>query len=128
MELSVLERLDLQEKAADLLGQRKTASGLDLLDVIDQLANVMEKLGYGIQKSEAPKVIEPEIQINTENDIPEIVVRFKSGEFVGSRTDDFISILKTLDPFTPAFISMDEVILGATSWMTANEKLIRVAA
>ncbi|HIH8281382.1 TPA: hypothetical protein ACYTL8_004167 [Escherichia coli] len=46
-QLSALERMDLQDQLADKMEKRAQTSGLDLIDLLEQIETIRAKLNYG---------------------------------------------------------------------------------
>ncbi|HHA1306245.1 TPA: hypothetical protein ACOEHI_003847 [Enterobacter kobei] len=131
MSLTPLQRLDLQDLLADLLMKRPTAKGLELLELLDQINDILMQLGYS---TEEPKKSEPEeppvnpIEEPPAGAEPQIVSDFKAGVFNSAPANDFIETLRQIDAFEPDFISLDEVKHGAIAWVSSNPDKLTFAA
>lgn len=64
MALSVFEKLDLQDRASELLSSIKTASAFDKLDLLDELSDIIDKLTASMSK--------PTIETGSESDAEEV--------------------------------------------------------
>ncbi|SQA80859.1 Uncharacterised protein [Citrobacter freundii] len=80
MNLSALERLDLNDRLDELMVQATTAKGLDLLDLNDEIDAILVKLGYGTESIPADPA---------EDNTPSIVKDFLSGKFVKTGPNGF---------------------------------------
>lgn len=117
MSLSPLQRLDLQDQLADLLIQRPTAKGLDLLELLEQINDVLVLLGYSADEEGKPEPspVEPPIE-----GLPQLVSDYKAGVYKLVTANDFIETLRQIDAYEPEFISLDEVKQGAIVWIKNN--------
>lgn len=121
MSLSPLQRLDLQDRLADLLIQRPTAKGLDLLELLEQINEVLIQLGYSADEETKP---EPEAPAGEE---PQLVTDFKAGVFNSVPANDYIETLRQIDAYEPEFISLDEIKKGAIGWMYNNTEKLSIS-
>lgn len=127
MSLTPLQRLDLQDLLADLLIKRPTAKGLDLLELLEQINDVLMQLGYSTDEPDKPEPAkEPEEP--PAGDIPQLVTDFKAGVFSSVPASEFIETLRQIDAFEPEFISLDEVKQGAIAWVSNNPDKLNLAA
>ncbi|PHM39097.1 hypothetical protein Xmau_03001 [Xenorhabdus mauleonii] len=123
MTLSPLEILDLQDRLSDRLGELVTADPLTQLDIQDEITAIMEKLGYGMVLVSTEKIDETEpVQEQTNTDIPQIVADYLAGEYVTRNTDEFITILESLEPYVSTYITMPQICDGAGSWWEKTGK------
>ncbi|HHA1396951.1 ddrA [Enterobacter soli] len=111
MALTALERLDLMDALDSLLEQAKTAKGLDLLDISDEIDTTLVKLGYAPGSSETPPP-PPAADV-----APEIVTKFLAGDYSAQSDDDFVTTLNTLDQYVGVFLTLDDVKAGAITWI-----------
>ncbi|KIF96450.1 hypothetical protein [Enterobacter cloacae] len=126
MSLSPLQRLDLQDRLVDLLIQRPTAKGLDLLELLEQINEVLILLGYSADEETKPEPEAPGKPPAGEE--PQIVTDFKAGVFSSVPASDFIKTLRQIDAYEPEYISLDEVKKGAVAWVSNNpDKFARAA-
>ncbi|WP_147200796.1 ddrA [Pantoea sp. CCBC3-3-1] len=130
MTLSALQRLDLNDELDGLLELAKTAKGLDLLDISDQVDSVLVKLGYSDagKAADTPPPADPEKPAEVPDEdqpAPEIVTKFLAGDFSKQSDGDFISTLNELDAFVDVFLTLDDVKAGAVTWM--NQRATQAA-
>lgn len=126
MSLSPLQRLDLQDRLADLLIQRPAAKGLDLLELLEQINEVLILLGYSADEEIKPEPEAPGKPPAGEE--PQLVTDFKAGVFSSVPASDFIETLRQIDAYEPEYISLDEVKKGAVAWVNNNpDKFARAA-
>lgn len=118
MSLSPLQRLDLQDRLADLLIQRPAAKGLDLLELLEQINEVLILLGYSADEEIKPEPEAPGKPPAGEE--PQLVTDFKAGVFSSVPASDFIETLRQIDAYEPEYISLDEVKKGAVAWVNNN--------
>lgn len=121
MSLTPLQRLDLQDRLADLLIQRPTIQGLDLLELLEQINDVLVQLGYSCDQGKKPvkMIVEPPT-----GGLPQLVFDYKAGVFNSVPAHDYIETLRQIDAYEPEFISLEEIKKNAIGWVYNNfEKL-----
>ena len=125
MSLSPLQRLDLQDRLADLLIQRPTSKGLDLLELLEQINEILVQLGYSAGEEDKPEPENPGTPPAVEE--PQIITDFKAGVFSSVPASEFIETLRQIDAYEPEYISLDEVKEGAKFWVKTNTDKLSVA-
>jgi hypothetical protein len=112
MNLSALERLDLNDRLDELMVQATTAKGLDLLDLNDEIDAILVKLGYGTES------------IPAEDNTPSIVKDFLSGKFVKQAQMDFVDTLRQVGEYLNEFLTLDDMKGQAKAWVAQNDYAI----
>lgn len=115
MNLSALERLDLNDRLDELMVQATTAKGLDLLDLNDEIDAILVKLGYGAEASP------DEGTDDAKENAPSIVKDFLSGKFVTQAQMDFVDTLRQVGEYLNEFLTLDDMKGQANAWATQNE-------
>ncbi|MGA4583927.1 hypothetical protein ACK6TD_19315 [Enterobacter hormaechei] len=121
MSLTSLQRLDLQDQLADLLIKRPSAKGLELLELLDQINEILVQLGYNAGEEE-----KHEQGDKPKGGEPQLVSDFKAGVFNAAPANDFIETLRQLDAFEPDYISLEEVKKGAVAWVNTNTDKLNI--
>ncbi|EJY4260041.1 ddrA (plasmid) [Citrobacter freundii] len=115
MNLSALERLDLNDRLDELMVQATTAKGLDLLDLNDEIDAILVKLGYGTESIPADPA---------EDNTPSIVKDFLSGKFVKQAQMDFVDTLRQVGEYLNEFLTLDDMKGQANAWVAQNDYAI----
>ncbi|HCB1727319.1 TPA: ddrA [Citrobacter freundii] len=115
MNLSALERLDLNDRLDELMVQATTAKGLDLLDLNDEIDAILVKLGYGTESIPADP---------SEDNTPSIVKDFLSGKFVKQAQMDFVDTLRQVGEYLNEFLTLDDMKGQANAWVAQNDYAI----
>ncbi|MEB2478214.1 hypothetical protein QMM96_22550 [Citrobacter freundii] len=119
MALDAMQRLDLMDSLDELIGKSDDVTGLDKLDLLDEMETVIVKLGGDAQPTPTPTPTptpEPTPTPPPAEDVPEVVAQFRAQAWKGMATGDFVNMLRELKDYVGGVISFNEVTLGADGW------------
>ncbi|HBM2815718.1 TPA: hypothetical protein LU109_003630 [Enterobacter hormaechei subsp. xiangfangensis] len=115
-----MERLDLMDQLDNLIIDQEAATGLDKLDILDQIEVVMAQLGFtgGAEPTPEPTP-EPEPVPEPQplpDELPDVVKEFKDGGYVGMSGTLFLQMLREIKQYVGGYITLAEVFAGADEW------------
>ncbi|HAU6297934.1 TPA: hypothetical protein JD836_14580 [Citrobacter freundii] len=116
MPMDVMERLDLMDNLDELIGKSDDVTGLDKLDLLDEMEAVIVKLGGDAQPTPTPTPTPTPEPTPPAEEVPEIVTLFRAQAWKGMSTGDFVNMLRELKDYVGGVISFNEVTLGADGW------------
>lgn len=127
MALNAMDKIRLGRQLNSLIQNSSMASGLRKITVGRQINALLIQLGYSsaggtagvpASSSEVDKFPAENNQSQPEsNDRPEVVEAFLNGDFVTQESVDFTKTLTLLEPYLDAFLTMDDVVAGASDWL-----------
>lgn len=124
MALGAMDKIRLGRQLNSLIQDSTVATGLRKITVGRQINALLIQLGYGGAPASPDNASEAKQQPTAGSEDqpvasnqPAIVMAFLNGDFVTQESGEFTNTLTRLEPYLNVFLTMDDVVAGASDWL-----------
>lgn len=124
MALGAMDKIRLGRQLNSMIQDSAEATGLRKITIGRQINALLIQLGYGgppanpVNASEAqPQPAEGGENKPVDSNQPAIVMAFLNGDFNAQESGEFTNTLTRLEPYLNVFLTMEDVVAGASDWL-----------
>lgn len=112
MTISLIEKMKLVQRGADIKEAVGSASPLQKMKMMQELSDILEKLGGSVARKASEAVSE---------DLPELVRKLRDGELKNAAAELLADAIKAAE----GLLGIQECIDRAKEWLNSNPALVR---